>query len=102
MACIIGTIGMRITRISTLMARSDDIRTNGFSQPFIENEILSNKFIFESFFFTLSCIFDDSSIHHIHLFESFMEVISTHTTVRSEEHTSELQSRGHLVCRLLL
>src|SRR5690554_7613875 len=24
------------------------------------------------------------------------------TTVRSEEHTSELQSRPHLVCRLLL
>src|SRR5690625_5645862 len=23
-------------------------------------------------------------------------------TVRSEEHTSELQSRGHLVCRILL
>src|SRR5690625_5522021 len=23
-------------------------------------------------------------------------------TVRSEEHTSELQSRGHIVCRLLL
>src|SRR5207253_4765043 len=26
----------------------------------------------------------------------------TGTTWRSEEHTSELQSRGHLVCRLLL
>src|SRR5690625_6972560 len=25
-----------------------------------------------------------------------------HQLVRSEEHTSELQSRGHLVCRLLL
>src|SRR5437660_7183147 len=25
-----------------------------------------------------------------------------HVTMRSEEHTSELQSRGHLVCRLLL
>src|SRR5690625_1395761 len=25
-----------------------------------------------------------------------------HTATRSEEHTSELQSRGHLVCRLLL
>src|SRR5207253_9537976 len=25
-----------------------------------------------------------------------------HWKVRSEEHTSELQSRGHLVCRLLL
>src|SRR5439155_22550439 len=29
--------------------------------------------------------------------------VSTNTGVpRSEEHTSELQSRGHLVCRLLL
>src|SRR5690625_5812253 len=27
---------------------------------------------------------------------------NTHSKVRSEEHTSELQSRGHLVCRLLL
>src|SRR5690625_6728602 len=26
----------------------------------------------------------------------------THALLRSEEHTSELQSRGHLVCRLLL
>src|SRR6266702_5512530 len=26
----------------------------------------------------------------------------TPSAVRSEEHTSELQSRGHLVCRLLL
>src|SRR5690554_7512878 len=27
---------------------------------------------------------------------------STSTKIRSEEHTSELQSRPHLVCRLLL
>src|SRR5690625_5686544 len=27
---------------------------------------------------------------------------SVHHVTRSEEHTSELQSRGHLVCRLLL
>src|SRR5690625_6852902 len=27
---------------------------------------------------------------------------SQHVAQRSEEHTSELQSRGHLVCRLLL
>src|SRR5690625_6625574 len=26
----------------------------------------------------------------------------SHSGARSEEHTSELQSRGHLVCRLLL
>src|SRR5690625_5510205 len=31
------------------------------------------------------------------------EIISyASRTLRSEEHTSELQSRGHLVCRLLL
>src|SRR5690625_3515494 len=29
-------------------------------------------------------------------------VMSVSTFIRSEEHTSELQSRGHLVCRLLL
>src|SRR5690625_5706517 len=28
--------------------------------------------------------------------------LKTDTPPRSEEHTSELQSRGHLVCRLLL
>src|SRR5690625_5711942 len=33
-----------------------------------------------------------------------MDVLATaqDALVRSEEHTSELQSRGHLVCRLLL
>src|SRR5690625_6525042 len=30
------------------------------------------------------------------------EIESVDITERSEEHTSELQSRGHLVCRLLL
>src|SRR5439155_13037577 len=29
-------------------------------------------------------------------------VLSPFVALRSEEHTSELQSRGHLVCRLLL
>src|SRR5690625_6715118 len=35
---------------------------------------------------------------------SFVEtnVLGTFNLLRSEEHTSELQSRGHLVCRLLL
>src|SRR5690625_1726500 len=30
-----------------------------------------------------------------------MRVVQASPTPRSEEHTSELQSRGHLVCRLL-
>src|SRR5690625_5388466 len=31
-----------------------------------------------------------------------LEIINETVLKRSEEHTSELQSRGHLVCRLLL
>src|SRR5690554_411024 len=34
--------------------------------------------------------------------DSEIEVILTRVAERSEEHTSELQSRPHLVCRLLL
>src|SRR5690625_4694337 len=30
------------------------------------------------------------------------QTVEVEETLRSEEHTSELQSRGHLVCRLLL
>src|SRR5690625_2384366 len=33
---------------------------------------------------------------------SFYQALSIILGSRSEEHTSELQSRGHLVCRLLL
>src|SRR5207253_4879381 len=34
-----------------------------------------------------------------HVLELHLFVNSTSSVVRSEEHTSELQSRGHLVCR---
>src|SRR5690625_1438854 len=36
------------------------------------------------------------SMFYVHFFDF------TEKTARSEEHTSELQSRGHIVCRLLL
>src|SRR5207253_4292713 len=32
--------------------------------------------------------------------QSRIERLGVHRVLRSEEHTSELQSRGHLVCRL--
>src|SRR5437870_9829731 len=32
----------------------------------------------------------------------FLKDVTVTQLLRSEEHTSELQSRGHLVCRLLL
>src|SRR5690625_6511637 len=36
------------------------------------------------------------------LIYSSWDDVTTGAQLRSEEHTSELQSRGHLVCRLLL
>src|SRR5207253_10677986 len=40
----------------------------------------------------------DDATHYVAVSWGFAEVLPD----RSEEHTSELQSRGHLVCRLLL
>src|SRR5690625_3035418 len=37
-----------------------------------------------------------------HLKKQLSLLQRAHISTRSEEHTSELQSRGHLVCRLLL
>src|SRR5690625_6466997 len=36
------------------------------------------------------------------LADAMVSAVKSSTELRSEEHTSELQSRGHLVCRLLL
>src|SRR5690625_7118942 len=51
------------------------------------------------------CMVSNEEEHIIRLGykENFiMDIGSFITEKRSEEHTSELQSRGHLVCRLLL
>src|SRR5690625_4990381 len=36
------------------------------------------------------------------ILDQYIEILIDKDISRSEEHTSELQSRGHLVCRLLL
>src|SRR5690625_5603868 len=41
-------------------------------------------------------------VHPSRFAGGFSKTPWTHPWGRSEEHTSELQSRGHLVCRLLL
>src|SRR5439155_20331826 len=43
-----------------------------------------------------------SGFNRIGMILRIAEQIERHDDIRSEEHTSELQSRGHLVCRLLL
>src|SRR5690625_2646179 len=54
-----------------------------------ENKIIKNMFATEY-------------IYHNIKYNKTVGVISESKQERSEEHTSELQSRGHLVCRLLL
>src|SRR5206468_11043629 len=42
------------------------------------------------------------AVHHAHVLEGAYLCFDFRTPERSEEHTSELQSRSDLVCRLLL
>src|SRR5690625_6711871 len=46
--------------------------------------------------------FDNPEINRNDLRAILLNSLENDTVIRSEEHTSELQSRGHLVCRLLL
>ncbi len=61
MTKVIGTIGMVVTRRSTLVAMSDDVVADTFAKAFVKYEVFSNKFIFKAFFSDLSGIFDDAT-----------------------------------------
>src|SRR3712207_7052779 len=54
-------------------------------------------FLLKNLFWDLYCTNSTKSIVYLTLFSSVNSI-----SVRSEEHTSELQSRQYLVCRLLL
>src|SRR5690625_6220589 len=79
-----------------------------------KGEGLGNKFLANiretyAIAHVVRCFDDDNIIHVDNTIDpaADIEVINTELALadldtRSEEHTSELQSRGHLVCRLLL
>src|SRR5690625_5393991 len=50
----------------------------------------------------ITTIFTPLSMSQRHRLSAMVRASSAPGVARSEEHTSELQSRGHLVCRLLL
>src|SRR5690625_6581683 len=58
--------------------------------------------IFSFFILILSITINAQHLSYEVGAEFVHEILMIHITLRSEEHTSELQSRGHLVCRLLL
>src|SRR5690625_5769626 len=57
--------------------------------------LLLRKDVFKTLIHSFSIFINHSS-------KLQMYVSGKDTSIRSEEHTSEFQSRGHLVCRLLL
>src|SRR5439155_9526696 len=59
---------------------------------------ISTLFPYTTLFRSLYCARWDT----IHCMPAITMDTSVDPSARSEEHTSELQSRGHLVCRLLL
>src|SRR5690625_6241889 len=56
-----------------------------------ENELRSNENVGEAI-----SLINEGRVYH------GLEPVTAASIDRSEEHTSELQSRGHLVCRLLV
>src|SRR5207253_8541629 len=57
----------------------------------------------ESTLFPYTTLFRSRGHQHLHARPRFTRCVWRRSQcLRSEEHTSELQSRGHLVCRLLL
>src|SRR5690625_6044890 len=63
--------------------QSPPINNEGYIEIDLSNSLEGNKII--------------DRIHYLNIYSQEVEL-----PIRSEEHTSELQSRGHLVCRLLL
>src|SRR5690625_243353 len=80
-------------------------RTRHEHRPFILNGGIN--FSVDWFVFYSGVSFNYSSTYNhdpLLPFEEYYSYLSVNNqfVLRSEEHTSELQSRGHLVCRLLL
>src|SRR5699024_12088790 len=75
-------------------------------EDIIGTDKTGDKFIFWTCIncFRRSGLFDDAIVHHINAVTQYHRffLIMGDKNSRSEEHTSELQSRFDLVCRLLL
>src|SRR5690625_6541629 len=68
--------------------------------PFLEGLNPTTENLARAFYYELEEAVNSSASESSFLYS--VRVLETARNSRSEEHTSELQSRGHLVCRLLL
>src|SRR5207253_9131150 len=65
-------------------------------------QIISGSIGFDDWEWGVTLFADGPLVFKKLIYEMRFDEVSAVYALRSEEHTSELQSRGHLVCRLLL
>src|SRR5690625_5958932 len=97
-------VSMRITGFATDLFSYNNIGIgNGLSLGEAGMGSYKNSYRLIGFFSRANYIFDRRYLLMASIrYEGNSRFGANHMWGRSEEHTSELQSRGHLVCRLLL
>src|SRR5690625_6661996 len=86
---------------------TDDIWVQGFSLPWLKNRLKNDATLFNRYHHDFRLLNGRLLSYYglsTDVFQGvdIVEAVQDLDEIRSEEHTSELQSRGHLVCRLLL
>ena len=76
MTPLVDTIGMGVGGLSALVAACDHIFGNTLREPFVKNEIFSDKKIIQLLFFDLTSIIDDTPFEVKNILESLVEHIS--------------------------
>lgn len=76
-ASFISAVGMRIARLPALVATSNDLLRDAFSQSFIEHEILSYKFHEKVLLSRFPNIFQDTTFHVADIPEAVVKHIGT-------------------------
>lgn len=72
MTAVILAIRMIIARRTALMTGADDIIRDAFPHSFVEYKILSYEFVFETFLFDLTCVFDDATLQLVDVAKTFV------------------------------
>lgn len=73
MTALVLTIGMRIGRLSALVATGDDLPADPFPQPVVEYEVLASELILQSLFLHRIGIMNDSAFEMEDIVETLMQ-----------------------------
>lgn len=73
MAIVVGAVGVRISRLSTLVTASYYLSINRFAQAFVEHKVFAVEFRFDAKLLDLLRILNDASIQLRYAFESLVD-----------------------------